>query len=42
MSLYNKAMMVPMNTYKIVTDACHSVLLDKESCKVTQFVIPFS
>jgi hypothetical protein len=37
-------MIVPRNTYKMVTDAWegyHSLPLDKESCKLTQFVTPF-
>jgi hypothetical protein len=41
---YHKAMIVPRNTYKMVTDASegyHSVPLDKESFKLTQFVTPF-
>ena len=43
-SPYLKAMTVPKNAYKTVTDAWegyHSVLLDKESSKLTSFVTPF-
>jgi hypothetical protein len=44
LSPYQKAMTVPMNTYKTVTDAWegyHSVPLDRESSKLTSFVTPF-
>ena len=44
LSPYLKAMTVPKNSYKTVTDAWegyHSVPLDKESSKLTSFVTPF-
>ena len=44
MSPYHKAMIVPRNPYKMVPDSwegSHSVPLDKESCKLTQFLTPF-
>ena len=44
MSPYHKALIVPSNSYKMVTDAFegyHSVSLDKESCKLTQLGTPF-
>ena len=43
-SPYIKAMSVPANTYKTVTDAWegyHSIPLDKESSLMTQFITPF-
>ena len=44
MSPYHKALIVPRNTYKMVPDAWEgyqSITLDKESCKLTQFLTPF-
>ena len=41
---FNKAMIVPQGAYKTGTEAWeryHSVLLDKESNKLTTFVTPF-
>ena len=41
---YQQAMIVPRNPYKMVTDAWegyHSDPLDKEGCKLIQFVTPY-
>ena len=44
LSPYQKAMTVPANSYKTVTDAWegyHSVPLDEESSKLTRFITPW-